>query len=350
MTVSETERYAAEKIIPSFDKDRQALGRILPLKTPFNVLIDTSEVCNFRCQYCFRANQDRKAYGYAVKNDLMQWNTFTHIVEQILAFPEPVKQISLSGHGEPLCNKRIPDMVRYIKEKGIRSRVSLHTNASLLDKEYAERLADSDIDRVVVSLQGMTAKKYKEVCGAVIDYERFYENLAFFSKRKQHTQLHIKIADVALDEGEEEQFYERFLPIADRAFIEQIVPIWKETEFFTVQEKEMKKNKYGDVFPKQHCCPVLFHTMHVTPSGDVYPCTQLLYPKPLGNVWDSSLLELWNGAEKKKLMREQLELRSPEICKGCYIKDNSIFTKEDLIDDSREEILQRLCEGYVHLN
>ena len=33
---------------------------------------------------------------------------------------------------------------------------------------------------------------------------------------------------MALDEGEEEQFYKRFLPIADRVFVEQIVPIWKE--------------------------------------------------------------------------------------------------------------------------
>lgn len=342
--MGEKEQYVMGEISPSFDRDRQVLGHILPLKAPFNVLIDVSEVCNFRCQYCFRANQDKKAYGYAVKNDLMEWNTFTHIAEQILEFPEPVKQISLSGHGEPLCNKQVPDMVHYIKEKGITSRVSLHTNASLLDKEYAKRLSDSDIDRVVVSLQGMTSKKYKEVCGAVIDYECFYENLAFFSERKQRTQLYIKIADMALDEGEEEQFYKRFLPIADRAFIERIVPIWKETEIFSVQEAEMKKNKYGEEFPKQHCCPVLFHTIHVIPSGDVYPCTQILYPKPLGNVWGSSLLELWNGEERKRLLREQLELHSPEICHDCYIKDNSIFTKEDLIDDAREEILQRLCK------
>ena len=343
--MSETEQYAAEKIIPSFDRERRVLGHILPLKTPFNVLIDASEVCNFRCKYCFRANKGKEAWGYAVKNDFMEWNTFTHVVEQILEFPEPVKQISLSGHGEPLCNKKVPDMVQYIKEKGITSRVSLHTNASLLDKEYAERLADSDIDRVVVSLQGMTSKKYKEVCGATIDYERFYENLVFFSEKKQHTQLHIKIANVALEDGEEEQFYKRFLPVADRVFIEQIVPIWKETEFFTAQKAKMEKNKYGEIFPKQYCCPVLFHTLHVIPSGDVYPCTQLLYPKSLGNVRDATLMELWNGEERKKLLKEQLELHSPEICNGCYIKDNSIFTKEDLIDDSREEILQRLRDG-----
>lgn len=337
-----SEGYMNERIKASFDEQRQSLGCVLPLETPFNILIDASEACNFRCEYCFRASQRKDTWGYAIKNDLMKWDTFTHVIEQILEFSEPVKQISLSGHGEPLCNRLIPDMVCYIKEKGITSRVSLHTNASLLDESYSERLAASGIDRIVVSLQGMNAKKYKEICGVDINYEHFYQNLVFFSKRKQNTKLHIKIADVALEEGEEEQFYEQFLPIADRVFIEQVVPIWKETDFFLTQEKEMKKNKYGEVFPKQHCCPVLFHTLHVVPSGDVYPCTQLLYPKPLGNIWDSTLWELWNGEQRKSLLKGQLELHSQEICNGCYIKNNSIFTKEDLIDDFREDILQRL--------
>lgn len=330
------------KIKPSFDENRQRLGEVLPLRAPFNILLDSSEVCNFKCGYCFRADRNRSVWGYAQKNNLMEWDTFARAVNQILEFDEPVKQISLSGHGEPLCNRRIPDMVRYIKEKGITSRVSLHTNASLLDETYTLDLADSGIDRVVVSLQGMTSEKYKEVCGAAVDIERLYKMLALFYENKKNTMLHIKIADAALEQGEEEAFYERFLPIADRVFVEKVVPIWKETEFSKKQLQEMTQNKYGARFPKQQCCPVLFHTLLVTPGGDVYPCTQLLYPEPLGNVRESTLVQLWNGEDRKRLLREQLELCAPEICKGCYIKDNSIFTEEDLIDTYRGEILKRL--------
>lgn len=333
------------RIKPSFDTNRQVLGSVLPLRAPFTVILDSSEVCNFRCNYCFRADADKTVWGYAKECKLMTWELFERAVEQIIEFEEPVKAVSLSNHGEPLCNRRLPDMVRYIKGKGITSRISIHTNASLLDEDYVSDLADSGIDKVVVSLQGMTGEKYRQVCGVSVDMNRLYDMLKLLYEKKKNTMLHIKVADVALESGEEELFYEKFLSIADRVFVEKIVPIWKGTEFSERQAKVMVQNKYGALLPKQHCCPVLFHTIVVTPSGDVYPCTQLLAPKPLGNIKETTLKQLWNGEERKELLRRQLELCAPEICEGCYIRDNSIFTEEDLIDAYRGEILERLRQG-----
>ena len=337
------EKSIKKNIKPSFDENRQKLGHVLPLQTPFTVILDSSEACNFKCNYCFRA-EDKAVWGYAKDNKLMDWELFVRAVEQMMAFGEQVKTISLSNHGEPLCNRRLPDMVRYIKNKGITSRVSIHTNASLLDEDYACDLADSGIDKVVVSLQGMTSDKYRQVCGVSVDVNRLYDMLKLFAEKKKNTMLHVKVADVALEQGEEERFYEKFLPIVDRVFVEKIVPIWKGTELSEQQAKNMVQNKYGALLPKQQCCPVVFHTIVVTPNGDVYPCTQLLSPKPLGNIKKTTLKQLWNGEERKELLRKQLELRAPEICEGCYIRDNSIFTEEDLIDTYRGEILERLLQ------
>ena len=328
------------EIKPSFDENRQKLGRVLPLDTPFNILIDSSEACNFKCKYCFRAKEDKTAWGYAAHSGLMEWNLFTRIVDQIMEFPEQVKQISLSVHGEPLCNRNVPKMAEYIKAKGIKSRISLHTNASLLDEKYARELAVSGVDRVVVSLQGMTAQKYQDTCGVLIDYEQFYHNLEVLSRTKNQMQIHVKVVDAALDPGEEELFYEKYRPIADRVYVEKVVPIWKDTGENT-EDANFSGNKYGGKFPKQHCCPVLFHTMVVTPLGDVYPCTQLLFPHPLGNVKTNTLVNLWNAEERLKMLQEQLEEREMAACQGCYIKENSIFTEEDLIDPYSKEILDR---------
>lgn len=330
------------KIQASYDKNRQCLGKIYPLSTPFTVILDTSEVCNFKCSYCFRATDVGEAWGdYAIKKNLMEWSVFEQAVEQMKKFSESVKQISLSNHGEPLCNRRLPDMVRYIKEQGIPSRISIHTNASLLDKEFALDLATCGIDKIVISLQGLSADKYEKVCGKTLDFDLFYKNLEYlYQNKKENTVINIKIMDIAV-ENQKDEFYEKFARVADCVFVEQMVPIWKNVENREDKPEQMM-NKYGTAFPYQECCPLLFNTLVVTPDGDVYPCTQVTSKECLGNIKEKSLVELWNSQERKELLRRQLLLQAPDSCNGCYIRQNSIFAEEDMIDSYRMEILGRL--------
>lgn len=325
----------------SYDLQRQKLGEIYPLSTPFTVILDSSEACNFRCNYCFRSSNNVNAWGeYAIKKNIMSMDVFEKAVSQILRFSESVKQISLSCHGEPLCNRRLPQMARYIKDRGIDARISIHTNASLLNKEYAKEIAESGIDKIVVSLQGLDAEVYKRVCGVSIDYDDFFNNLAYLYKNKRkETKIHIKIMDIAV-EGREEEFYERFGSIADTVFVEQMVPIWK-----NVNKDDCPhtiKNKYGQEFPLQECCPLIFNTIVVTPEGDVYPCTQITSKEKLGNIFDNTLVEMWNCEKRKELLIRQLTDNQPESCRDCYIRQNSIFSEEDMIDDYKEDILNRM--------
>lgn len=331
----------ASKRKPSFDRNRQELGKIYPLSTPFTVILDASEACNFRCSYCFRSTAGEEAWGeYAIKRNHMGWDVFKLAVEQIKDFPDEIKSISLSNHGEPLCNRRLPQMVRYIKAQGITSRISIHTNASLLDEKYALELAHCGLDKIVVSLQGLNADSYRRVCGAEIDYDRFYRNLKYlYHNKAPNTMINIKTMDVVV-EGREEEFYQRFSPIADAVFVEKMVPIWKNTGADTHPTKTI--NKFGEEFAYQQCCPRIFNTMVVTPDGDVYPCTQVLSKEKLGNIKERTLKELWNSAERRELLRRQLLLCPPESCDGCYIRQNSIFSQEDIIDGYRQEILARL--------
>lgn len=327
------------EIRPSYDTNRQILGEIYPIDTPFNVIIDSSEVCNFKCKYCFRSDENKNHWGYAQKANIMNWDVFQKVVEQINMFPQDVKQISLSNHGEPLANRKIPEMVRYMKKQGIKSKIAIHTNAALLDEEYVKDLADSNIDRIVVSLQGLTSQGYKETCGVMIDYDHFYEQLEYLYEIKKDTNIQIKIANVALNDGEEEIFYQMYQPISDSAFIETIVPIWKDV---AVKGVSNDQNKYGEKMKPQQCCPLIFHTIVVAPNGDVYPCTQLLMNQILGNVVTDSLVDLWNGKIRKNMLIQQCKQIPCEVCEGCYIRQNCICTKEDMIDDYRLEILKRI--------
>lgn len=332
-----------KNIMPSFDTNRMRLADVLPLSTPFTVILDSSEVCNFRCNYCFRSETRKEAWGYAVENNLMSKEIFNEAVSQMQEFPDEIRQISLSHQGEPLVNRDLPARVKYIKQKGVKGRVSIHTNGSLLTTEYIHELVDSEIDRVIISLQGLSSEKYRQVCGYNIDFEQFYSNLKYFYKTKKNTQICIKIIDTALQKGEEDKFYDMFCPIADRVFIEKVTPIWKKKDFSNLKRSdELAFNKYGMGFIPQKVCPLIFHTLVVIPNGDVYPCTQLLQKEKLGNIRENSLLELWNCKKRIDMLKNQCQLAAPEVCEDCGIRQNTIYAKEDMIDDYREEIEKRL--------
>lgn len=333
-------------IKPSFDPCRQVLGEILPLATPFTVILDSSELCNFRCNYCFRSENNKRAWGYAIKNNRMEEDVFRLAVEQMQQFPDDIRQISLSHQGEPLTNRNLPQMVKYIKKSGLKGRVSIHTNGSLLTPQYAQELADSGIDRIVVSLQGLSSEQYSAVCGYKLDFQQFYSNWKYFYEIKKNTQVCIKIINAALKSGEEEKFYDMFSPIADRVFIEKVTPIWKEKDYSKLESGgELAFNKYGEGFTPQRLCPLIFHTIVVLPDGDVYPCTQLLQEEKLGNIKDKSLVELWNCEKRKAMLMAQCSLAAPELCKDCGIRQNTIYANEDMIDEYRKEILHRIEES-----
>ena len=326
-------------IIKSYSQDRNVLGKVLPLDTPYTVLIDISDSCNLRCKYCFRYDTSIGAEDYR-KNRLMDWETFQIVVEQLKEFPSQIKRIALSHNGEPLCNRKLPQMVSYIKNAGLTGRTEIHTNGLLLDKQDIEELCEAGIDRVVISLQGLDGDAYYKECGVKIDFERFYYHLKYFYQKKRDTQIHIKIVDEAVGD-ERDRFYEMFSPIADRVFVESVVPLWTDSDMKT---GEVEKNKYGDTFKVQQCCPLVFYTINVLPDGTIYPCSHIRPPFKLGNVKETTIYEAWNGAQKKTFMKDMLESGrfKMEACKNCYIPQNTVMTPEDSIDAYAEEILERI--------
>lgn len=333
-------------IMPSYEMKRQVLGEVLPLDTPFTIIIDSSEVCNFKCNYCFRSQErDENVYGYTIKNNIMSMEVYSKILEQIRQFKTPLRRIGFSNHGEPLCNRNLPKMIKMLKEQGIGGKTEIHTNGSLLDEAYALELAQCGIDKIVVSVQGVTGEKYKSVCGVELDFEEFYHNLKVLFENKTNTQLYIKTVDAALEGKEEEAYFlKRFGEISDRVFIEKVIPLFKGVDYEKMHKADQSSNKYGADFGDITCCPQVFYTLAVAPDGEIYPCAQPIVPFELGNVKDITLLEAWNSEKRQMFLKDMLKSgrHCMEKCKDCYVPQNTVKVKEDLIEPYREEILKRM--------
>src|SRR5215207_11129517 len=87
----------------------------------------------------------------------MPFEAFTRLVDQFPAMTE----LQLQGLGEPMMHPRFFDMVAYAVTRGIQ--VSTNSNLTLLTPARAERLVQSGLQWLHVSIDGATAETYERI-------------------------------------------------------------------------------------------------------------------------------------------------------------------------------------------
>lgn len=336
------------KFEPVFNTDRKPLHKLIPLNTPMAVSIVSSQACNIRCEYCLHSlsNEELNKRNFVQKN--MTWDTFIKAVEMLKDFPERIKSISLSGQGEPLCNPLFPDMVSFVKKAGITDDVSVITNGLLLNRENIVKIIDAGLDRMFISLQGMTEEKYEEVCGKKIDFEEFVSNLTFlYEYSRGKCMINIKIADIALEPGDKEKFFDVFGNICDKIHIETIKPLYADVDYTDMLGKnltEMTVTRFGRPHKKQSACYLSFYMMSVTPMGEIRPCGAPFQGcKGLGNINSTTLVDAWNSTARKKFLIDMLTKKRFEnnVCKDCDYP-NDVPSENDEIDPYAEDLIKRI--------
>src|SRR5215467_8731076 len=100
---------------------------------PRSIYIEPTSRCNEFCQQCPRTLLSRED-----DRDL-SFEKFCAIVEQ---FPV-LDRVVLHGLGEPLLNKDLPRMVRYLKERG--TYVLFNSNGIALTRRKGQELIDSSL-------------------------------------------------------------------------------------------------------------------------------------------------------------------------------------------------------------
>lgn len=320
--------------------DRVRLADAVPLSTPFTLNIFPSNVCNFRCGYCAQSlGPEYLMKEYDFPQEMMEMEMIGRIIEQSKEFDRNYKLISFMGHGEPLCNRDLPEMIHRIKQAGIADRIDIITNASLLTNPYADELIEAGLDVLRVSLQGVSAEAYREICGVRIDFDKFVDHLAYFYRHKKQCKVYMKTVDASLKEGEEEKFYGIFGEICDRIYIDRIRPVYSGVDY-SETEKDLSRDRYGNAHEKRVVCPQPFYMLSVWANGDVTPCDALYKACPLGNIRQDRLKELWDSEKKKQFCKIQLEKRKDiySSCQKCCAPDD-VASKEDILDEDADKLI-----------
>lgn len=325
---------------------RQQLYRCLPLDTPFGIHICPTTYCNFKCVYCKHGSiESDKNF---IKS-FMDIDFFKMVIEQIKEFPHKLKLLNFAWLGEPLLHPQIAEMVAIAKKADIAERVEIVSNASLLTPDLSDALVNAGLDRIRISLQGLTEEDYYSVSKYKIDFSQLVDNIAYlYKKSREHgekkTTIYIKIMDAMLKKEEDEMIFQKtFSNICDSFNIETLVPLVEENNISDLKKDYdigYWKNAVRDVI----VCPQPFYLLVITPEGIVLPCCEIGTHVNIGKISkNNTVVDIWNGSEMKNIRNIMLKGKRFEHpdCRRC-----NVVTYQTSEEDNLDAFMEELNEKY----
>ncbi len=327
--------------------DRNNLSDVVPLETPYKINIDVASACNFKCKFCFHALDDAMLKSSGFKPRIMDYRLFENIIEQISQFPEKVKCIGLTGIGEPLLNKRLPDMIKLTKDRDVADKVVVTTNASLLHPKLSEALVNAGLDELIISVESMTDEGYQSITGAKVNFEQLLNNIRYLYKHRKECLVFAKIVDMAFDsDNDQRDFHVLFDGISDMAYVERIIPQFKPVDYEPMN-LNYKETIYGKEAMPINVCSMIFYAMQIAANGNVCPCC-VDYNETVvfGNIEKKDLYNIWNSSRFNEFRKQHLlgRRREIELCHDCrYFIYN--IRDEDILDNNSKMILEKMKKG-----
>lgn len=312
----------------------------IPLSSPLFGYIEPTNYCNSRCLFCPTGTQVLPRQ-VGRKSGFMDYTFAMQVIDQFAEFPRKLKSFHFQHMGEPLLNKSLPYMIDYAVKKDVSEWYELRTNGLLLEPKINQRLINSGLTRIGVSVNGLNAEMYKANCGIKVNFNQFVDNLSDLFMRRGECEIYIKIIDTHLTDEDKVNFFKIFKPISTDLQIEYLVD-WGRSDGHDFKLGEPEGNTMKGYAPiLKEVCPYPFFTLGVTWNGEaIFCCFDWSYATSCGNVKDTTLNEIWGGERLRQFRIQQLSLKREEnpACKGCM----SFHMCVDNLDNDREMLIERL--------
>lgn len=324
---------------------------------PRCVFIEVTNRCNLLCETC-----PRTFYTYEEPRDL----TLEEFKALVAQFPQMERAV-LHGIGEPLINRQLAHMIRYLRERGVT--VLFNSNGTLLTPAWQEALALSGLDEYRVSLDSADPETFHRIRGKPL-FHRLVASLKSFVVTKER--LGVKtprisiwcigirenihqvpdLIRLAAEIGVPEVYLQRMTYFVDPAArrglgqAEQaIFNNYGEYEAAIIAQGERLSRELGVVFcasgatdPRRSleaarspegrpwtACLRPWTTAYVTANGNALPCcispfaTNDYQNLLLGNVWERDFARIWNDEPYLAWRKALLSPNPHEACAGCGV-------------------------------
>ena len=270
---------------------------------PVEYIVETTAKCNIYCPMCPRETHPQP------KEDMSD-EVYQSLVTQ--AGPT-AEHMMLIGLGEPFLDPKIFDRITYCHQHGVSTLIS--TNGTLLDEKAARRLLATPLEHITLSFDGYSKNTF-ETYRKGAKFERVRDNFVRFCtlKRDLGSRMQIVVQMVRMD--------------GNRHEVEDFSNFWRQipgVDLIRVKEDEtnlMRPDAGHGAAEWKHPCHYLWRgAMYLKHNGDLYPCCQsyMLDGKPLGNLTQESLPDLFNGPEMQRMRSLHVQGKAGEIdiCSRC---------------------------------
>ena len=135
---------------------------------PLLVDLELASLCNLKCPMCYTITEEFKQ---KITKGFMDFELFKRIIDEVAG---KVYAIRVSLRGESLLHKQFAELVAYAKKAGIQE-VSTLTNGAKLKGDTLERILESGIDWITISIDGV-GETYEKI-RRPIKFEQIVSNL-----------------------------------------------------------------------------------------------------------------------------------------------------------------------------
>ena len=331
--------------------DPSSRGTVAP-QDPVCLYLEVSNECNLACKTC------PITYAKVEEPASLSLEQVKSLVSQFTT----VKRVVLHGVGEPLLNRELPKIIRWLKERGIY--VLFNSNGTLISKRWREALVESGLDEIRLSLDAATPETFARVRGRPL-FDVIIRNIKGLTAHKTERGSLTPLVSLWLT-GLRETLNELpdFIRLAhslgiERVYLQRLV-YWEgksddqmarpEQSLFNSlagEEEELIRSAEslarslgvsfeasGATTPSSSllggtqeqpwsACMRPWTLMYISARGSAFPCciapfsTVDLSRLSLGNAFTQDLASIWNGGRYQEFRRRLLSAEPPECCKGC---------------------------------
>lgn len=288
---------------------------------PVSISIEPTTSCNLRCPECPSGLR-----SFSRPTGMLDKTFFEKTIDEL---SDHLLYLIFYFQGEPYLNPAFLDMVQYASSKNIYTATS--TNAHYLNDDNARRTVESGLDRLIISIDGVTQEVYEKyrVGGSVEKVLEGTENIIKWKRKLKSATPHTIFQYLVVRPNEHEiggvKKLAKKMGVDEVAFkTAQVYDFENGNDLIPTIDKYSRYKKNGD--GKWHIknqllnhCWKMWHSCVLTWDGKVVPCC---FDKDaahsLGSLKEKSFKDIWFGNAYKEFRKTLLQGRSQiDICNNC---------------------------------